>query len=113
MAISAEDIEYVTDLFSQLPSITTRKMMGGLSVYSEGTIFAIWMGTGELEGTLMVKASGDLADALKEEGAIPFTYTNKKSGKTVNMPYWSLPDAALDDPEDACEWARKSLIQNG
>ena len=113
MAISAEDIAFVTDLFSQLPDVTTRKMMGGLSVYSEGTIFAIWMGTGELEGTLMVKASGDLAEALQADGAIPFTYTNKKSGKTVNMPYWSLPEAALDDPEVACDWARKSLIQNG
>ncbi|WGI20674.1 TfoX/Sxy family protein [Amylibacter sp. IMCC11727] len=113
MAVSAEDIAYVTDLFSDLPAVTTRKMMGGLSIYSEGTIFAIWMGTGELEGTLMVKATDDLAQALENDGAIPFTYTNKKSGKTVTMPYWSLPDSALDDPESACDWARKSLIQNG
>lgn len=112
MAVSAEDIEFVTDLFSQLPAVTTRKMMGGLSIYSEGQIFAIWMGTGELDGTLMIKASGDLAAALQDEGAIPFTYTNKKSGKTVTMPYWSLPDAALDDPEEACTWARKSLKEN-
>ena len=113
MAVSAEDIAYVTDLFSQLPALTTRKMMGGLSIYSEGTIFAIWMGTGELEGTLMVKATDDLAADLQAEGAIPFTYTNKKSGKQVSMPYWSLPEAALDDPDAACDWARKLLIQNG
>lgn len=101
MAISDKDIEYVNDLFSKLPAVTTRKMIGGLSIYSEGQIFAIWMGTGELEGTLMIKATGALAAFLEAESAIPFTYTNKKSDKVVSMPYWSLPNPALDNPEGA------------
>ena len=27
------------------------------------------------------------------------------------MPYWTLPDAALDDPEDASAWARRALAE--
>ena len=25
------------------------------------------------------------------------------------MPYWSLPDSAVDDPDEAVAWARSSL----
>ena len=25
------------------------------------------------------------------------------------MGYWTLPEAALDDPEAACDWARRAL----
>jgi DNA transformation protein len=109
MAVSAEDIAFVTDLFSDLAPISTRKMMGGLSIYSDGQIFAMMFG----DGTLMLKASGALAQELADLGCTAFTYTNKKSGKLVSMPYWSLPDAALDDPTEACIWARKSLQSNG
>ena len=26
------------------------------------------------------------------------------------MPYWRLPESALDDPDEAAGWARRSLI---
>ena len=109
MPVTAEDIAFVTDLFSEVAPITTRKMMGGLSIYSDGQIFAMMLS----DGQLMIKATNDLAEALQSEGSIPFTYTNKKSGKQVSMPYWSLPESALEDPDSACEWARKSLNQYG
>ncbi|MDA9347626.1 TfoX/Sxy family protein [bacterium] len=35
-----------------------------------------------------------------------------KGDKRVAMPYWTLPDAAMDEPELACDWARRSLLQN-
>ena len=24
------------------------------------------------------------------------------------MPYWSIPDSAMDDPDEMAEWARKA-----
>jgi DNA transformation protein len=108
MAVSAEDIEFATDLFASIGSITTRKMMGGLSIYADGQIFAMMFS----DTSLMIKASGPLAGELRKAGSTQFTYTNKKSGKLVAMPYWTLPEAALDDPEEACNWARKSLKDN-
>ncbi len=41
MAVSDEEIAFAIDLFSDLGEITTRKMMGGLCLYHDGTIFAI------------------------------------------------------------------------
>ncbi|SHH24308.1 TfoX/Sxy family protein [Marivita hallyeonensis] len=105
MAVTDEQIAFVRDLFRDVPGVTTRKMFGGLGIYSEGTIFAL-IGPGD---AIMVKARGDLADQLAAEGAEQWT---TYEGKTVNMPYWILPDAALDDPDEACRWARLSIEQN-
>jgi len=33
----------------------------------------------------------------------------RKDGSVASMGYWTLPDGALDDPEEACHWARKAL----
>ncbi len=107
MAVSDADIAYIRDLFSELEPLTTRKMMGGLCVYSDRQIFAL-IGPGE---KLFIKAKDDFAEKLAAAGSIPFNYENK-SGKTVAMPYWTLPDSALDDPSEACEWGRQSLIEN-
>jgi DNA transformation protein len=109
MAISGADIEFAVDLFAPLAPITTRKMMGGLSIYSNGQIFAMMFSSGQM----MIKATDELATDLAQNGATQFTYTNKKSGKLVSMPYWSLPESALDDPDEACDWANRSLKNNG
>ena len=106
MAASEEQIAFVTDLFRGLPALTTRKMFGGLGIYSEGTIFAV-IGP---EDALLLKARGQLAKDLAAEGCEQWAYEGK-SGKPSRMPYWTLPDAALDDPEEACIWARRSLAE--
>ena len=70
-------------------------MFGGLGLYHDGTIFAVVSS----EGQIYVKTTPDAAAALADEGATQFH----------NMPYWSLPDSVLDDPEMACDWARRFL----
>ncbi|MCP5072348.1 MAG: TfoX/Sxy family protein [Rhodobacteraceae bacterium] len=107
MAVTAADIEHIHDLFSELEPLSTRKMMGGLCIYSDGQIFAL-IGP---EEKLFIKATAGLAEKLAQVGSKRFDYQNK-SGKTVSMPYWTLPDSALDDPSEACDWGRKSLIEN-
>ncbi|MEM9852000.1 MAG: TfoX/Sxy family protein [Pseudomonadota bacterium] len=107
MAVSAEEIAFLTDHFSDLGAITTRRMMGGLCVYADGVIFAI-VGP---DGRHYFKARDDLAEALAAEGASQWRYANEKTGRRAVMPYWTFPEAALDDPNEACTWARKSLAQ--
>jgi DNA transformation protein len=46
--------------------------------------------------------------ALESEGSAQWTYS-RDGKKTTGMPYWRLPDAALDDPDVACDWARRAL----
>nr|MDQ2705058.1 TfoX/Sxy family protein [Pseudomonadota bacterium] len=49
--------------------------------------------------------SADFADA----GCSQWIYPNRKTGRDVAMPYWTVPDAALDDPDEMALWARKAL----
>ena len=104
MSVSAEQIETVRDLFSNLGDMSTRKMMGGLCLYHHGTIFALLMS----DGQLMLKGAGDFIATLEDAGCTRWTY--QRAGKApVAMPYWTIPDAALDDPDMACDWARRAL----
>ena len=103
MAVSDDQIEFMHELFEGLGNITSRKMMGGLSVYSNGEIFSILSS----DGQIFLKAKGALARELEAEGCSIFTMS--KDGKEKSMGYWTLPDAALDDPEVACEWGLKAL----
>lgn len=105
MSISKEDIDFAVELFSGLGGLSTRKMMGGLCIYHEGVIFAII----HSDGRIYLKAKGDLVHALESEGAERWTYQREADDKPRTMPYWTLPDEALEDPELACEWARRAL----
>ncbi|MGP1356004.1 TfoX/Sxy family protein [Roseicyclus sp.] len=105
MAVSAEEIEAARDLFSGLGDITTRKMMGGLCLYHEGTIFAILMA----DGGLFLKGQGAFAAELEAAGCTQWSYRHADRDKPTRMAYWTMPDEALDDPDLACDWARRAL----
>ena len=107
MSISDADIAFVEDHFAGVGTLSTRKMFGGLSIYADGVIFALIIST----GALMIKAKGALASDLAAQGSQQFIHDGKDD-KRVAMPYWTLPDAAMDEPELACDWARRSLLQN-
>lgn len=77
-------------------------MFGGAGLYAEGAMFALIA-----FDEIFLRADGALAEDLAAEGARQFSYEAK--GKSMRMGYWSLPDAALDDPEEAVAWARKAL----
>ena len=104
MSLTSEEIAFATELFSGLGGISTRRMMGGLCLYHEGTIFALVHG----DGSIWLKGAGDFVAELEAAGCSRWTYT-RESGTTAAMPYWSLPDAAHDDPDLACDWVRRAL----
>ena len=104
MSLSDADIAFAKELFSGLGNLTTRKMMGGLCLYHDGTIFAIIHGDGEI----YIKGAGAFKDVLDQEGLKRWTYSRDGQKETA-MPYWTLPGDALDDPELACDWARRAL----
>ena len=95
MSLSESDIAFAFELFSDLPDLTHRKMFGGMCLYSEGGVFALCSS----DGRIFLKAIEELAGRMAGNGAEQFH----------SMPYWSLPEDALDDPERACELARETL----
>ncbi len=105
MAVSPGEIDRAVDLFSGLGDITTRKMMGGLCLYHEGTIFAILMADGEL----FLKGQGAFAAELEAAGCTQWSYQHKGRDMPTRMAYWTMPEEAVDDPDLACDWARRAL----
>ena len=79
-------------------------VFGGLGIYLDGVIFALLMS----DGTLKLKGMGDMPASYEAEGWDSWTYT-RKDGAQSSMPYWTMPEALLDDPEEACSWARRAL----
>lgn len=104
MSVSDDDITYAHDLFAPLGTITSRKMMGGLTLYVDGQVFAIF----DSQTTMYLKAKGAMAKEFAAAGAQQFGADNGKV-----MGYWTLPDAALDDADLACDWARRVLAALG
>ncbi len=105
MSLSAADTAFARELFASIPALTTRKMFGGLGIYSNGVIFALMRSDGQL---LLKAQSVPFTATLATMGSTQWTYT-RKTGAQAAMPYWTLPDAALDDPELAGQLASQAL----
>lgn len=94
------DDDLLRDLFVSLPEVSIRRLFGGKGIYSDGLIVAIVM-----RGELLLKADDETIPEFRAAGCTQWIYANRKSGRPVAMPYWTLPDGAIDDPDDMQRWA--------
>jgi DNA transformation protein len=97
------DNERIAELFAGLGPVSIRRMFGGKGIYHAGVIVAI-----EIRGELMLKADAESAPDLEAAGCRQWTYVGSRHGKLVAMPYWTVPDGALDDPDEMTPWARQA-----
>jgi len=95
------DADYLQDLFASFGPITIRSMFGGQGLYADGLIFGLIV-----NDEIYLKADKDTAPLFEAEGSTPFTYDGK--AKPVVMPYWRMPDVAMDDPDAIALWARRA-----
>lgn len=96
--MSPDDIQ---DMFAALGTVSVKKMFGGKGVYSDGMIIAV-----EVDGDILLKADAASAPDFAAASCRQWTYDGKKG--PVKMPYWSIPDSALDDPGEMARWARRA-----
>lgn len=92
------DVGEIEDVFAGLGEVSIRRMFGGKGIYHNGLIIGV-----ELRGELMLKGDEVSAPQLEAAGATRWAYEGR-SGKLVQMPYWSIPEAAWDDPEEMARW---------
>lgn len=90
----------IEEMFEPLGPVSIRRMFGGKGIYHRGLIVAL-----EVSGEILLKADAVSAPAFREAGSKQWTYEGRK-GKRVGMPYWSIPDEALDDPDVMGKWLR-------
>ncbi len=96
------DIAAIEDMFQAVGPVAIKKMFGGLGIYARGTIVAI-----ETNGEFFLKADAISAPQFASAGARQWTYDGK--GKSVSMPYWTIPDDAFDDPDEMANWMRLAV----
>lgn len=104
MALSAEYRAYLLDLFAGLGPVRIRRMFGGAGIYLDDACFAIVLG----EDAILMRGDAAVGPRYEDEGSTQWIYSNERRGP-VAMPYWTLPDSAQDDPDEAVAWARLSL----
>jgi DNA transformation protein len=97
------DDERIAELFDGLGPVAIRRMFGGKGIYHQGVIIAV-----VLRGELLLKADAESGPDFAAAGAQQWTYTGSRHGKMVAMPYWTVPDGALDDPDEMAVWACKA-----
>jgi len=95
--------DWAREHFAALGPLEIKTMFGAGALYADGLIWALLD-----DGTVWLKADAETEADLREAGSRQFTYP-MKDGRLQAMAYWSLPDSAADDPDEAVVWARASI----
>ncbi|HYG47851.1 MAG TPA: TfoX/Sxy family protein [Allosphingosinicella sp.] len=95
--------EWVQEAMEPVGAVTMRKMMGGATLYLDGTVFAIID-----EGELWLKADAESDPVWDAEGCEKFCVTFK-NGKSDVMNYRRAPLDVYDDPEAMRRWAALAI----
>ena len=93
-------VEFILELLQPWRPVTARRMFGGHGLYHAGVMFAL-----VFDGTLYLKVDDESRGAFEAAGLSPFVYEAK--GRRVALSYHRAPDAMLDEPELAREWAER------
>ena len=104
MAVAPEFLEYVKDLFGGLGPIRDGRMFGGAALYVDDAMFAMI-----INDVIYMKADEELAADYASSGSAPFEYDTKKGARVITG-LMSLPESAMDDPDEALDWARRSMV---
>ena len=103
MALSPELREHLHDLFGGLGPIQVRRMFGGAGIYLDDACFAL-----VIQDEIFLRGDDSIGPEIEAAGGARWIYDSGRRGPVV-MPYWRLPDQAMDDPDEAAAWARKAL----
>ena len=103
MAVTAAFDAFVRELLAGLGAVRTRRMFGGLGLYCGDLFFGL-----ADDEAIYIKADDVNEAAFVEAGCRLFSYPGK-DGQVLTMRYRQLPDAAMDDPEEAVRWVQRGV----
>ncbi len=98
--VRAMDNNDIEEMFQALGPVIIKRMFGGKGIYHNGKIVAV-----EVRQEMRLKGDDITGPAFEAAGAKRWAYEGKK-GKKINMPYWSVPEDAFDDPDIMARWVR-------
>ena len=103
MPVSDEFLSFVSEQFSELGSIRTRRMFGGVGVYFGDKFFALLD-----NDTLYLKVDGENEPAFRQANMKPF-----EPWPGHVMAYWTVPGEVLEDKAALAKWSQGALKAAG
>ena len=103
MSLDPDFLEYVRDLLAGVGEVRVKRMFGGAGLYAGDLFFALVM-----DDVLYLKADDETRAAFEAAGSKPFVF-EERDGRRVETSYWTMPESALDDPDEAARWSRLAV----
>ncbi len=101
MSVSDSYLSFVLEQLGAVPRIVTKRMFGGIGIYSDGTFFAVID-----NDTLFFKVDETLAKRYRDKGMPPFAPI---PGAKPMMGYYQVPPDVLEDGAALAMWAKDSI----
>lgn len=92
--------DFILELLRPWRPVTAKRMFGGHGIYHAGVMFAL-----VADGQLFLKVDDESRPGFEAACLGPFVYEAK--GRRVALSYYKAPDAMLDEPDVAREWAER------
>ena len=89
------------DIFAGLGPVTIKKMFGGQGIWHEGITVGV-----VVDGIVRLRGDAISGPEFEAAGGRRWSYSGKE--RPVNMPYWTIPDCAIDDADELAVWTRKA-----
>ena len=103
MAVDAGLVAWIEEALEPMGTLSKRAMMGGLTLYLDGQVFAV------VDGDALYFKSDSVSDSAWEAaGCAKFSFT-ASDGTTATMNYRRAPDDVYDDAEAMRRWAALGL----
>lgn len=106
MPVSSDYLQYVLEQLARLPRVTSRRMFGGIGLYSDGVFFGIID-----NDTLFFKTDDSTRERYVALGSQPFR--PYKDRPEVSMSYFHVPVEVLEDADELVPWARGAVRAAG
>ena len=101
MSVSDSYLTFVLEQLEAVPKIVTKRMFGGIGIYSDGTFFGVID-----NDTLFFKVDETLAQRYRDKGMPPFAPI---PGAKPMMGYYQVPPDVLEDARSLARWAKDSI----
>lgn len=105
MAVEQEFLTHVLELFADLGPIRTGRMFGGAGLFVEDDVMFAMIAS---SGTVYMKADATTLPEFQAAGSEAFWYMRGEKRMELQT-FMTLPESALDDPEEAMHWAILAL----
>jgi len=102
MPVSSDYLQYALEQLARLPRVTSRRMFGGIGLYSDGIFFGIID-----NDTLFFKVDDSTRQTYVTRGCEPFR--PYKDRPDVSLNYFQVPADVLEDIDELVPWARAAV----